>query len=72
MFFILEPLVYYKISKVGYIQVNSILRTKEARTKPVSGKVDQFRIFIPAKYLSRVQELTNPYFTPSMLYKIGL
>jgi len=39
---------------------------------PVSGKVDQFRIVIPAKFLSRVQELTKPYFTPLMLYKIGL
>jgi hypothetical protein len=38
----------------------------------VSGKVDQFRIVIPAKFLSRVQELSKPYFTPLMLYKIGL
>jgi hypothetical protein len=48
------------------------LRMQLQGANPVSGKVDQFRIVIPAKFLSRVQELSKPYFTPLMLYKIGL
>jgi hypothetical protein len=40
--------------------------------KKVSGKLNQYRLFISAKYLKKVQGLTKEYITNSMLYKIGI
>ena len=44
----------------------------KVETRSVSGKLNQYRLFISAKYLNKIQELTKAYISKSMLYKIGL
>lgn len=39
---------------------------------PVSNKLQQFRIFIPASNLKKLQQIVRPHMTKTMFYKIGL
>jgi hypothetical protein len=70
--------VYFNTHSFNKDGINALIKALknryniEAKSKPVSGKSHQFRIFINANNTLVLQELVLPYLCKSMHYKVGL